>query len=290
MKPAPFDYVAPETIEAALDELSRAGGDVAILAGGQSLTPLLALRMATPAVVIDINRIAALSGVSREAGATRIGATTRQNQILADPAVAAHAPALARATAFVGHHQTRNRGTIGGSLCLAEPAAEYPATCLVLGAEIEARKAGGGVRRIAADDFFLGPYTTALEPDEMVTAVHLPDWPAGTVTLVQEVATRAGDFALVGLAACLALDAGKVARASIGWFGMGPTPMRSRKAEQALAGQAIAGLDLRGLAELAVSETDPLDDSHASAAYRRIVGVKMFNKVVADGLGVRRAA
>ncbi len=289
MKAAPFDYVVPDTIEEAVQHLADAAGDVSILAGGQTLMPLLALRMATPSLIVDINRIAALSGVSRAEGAVRIGATTRQAQILADPTVAAHAPGLTKATALVGHHQTRNRGTIGGSISLAEPAAEYPATALTLGAVIEARSARG-VRRIAADDFFLGPYTTALEPEELVTAVHFPEWPAGTRLIVEEVARRPGDFALVGFVCALVVEGGRISRAGVGWFGMGPTPMRSRKAEQALTGQSATGLDLAGIAALAVSETDPMEDGHASAAYRRKVAGRIFQRTVGQALAEQRAA
>jgi carbon-monoxide dehydrogenase medium subunit len=289
VKPAPFDYVAPQTVDGATEQLARGAGDAAILAGGQSLTPLLALRMATPSLLIDINRIPELAGVSRVDGGTRIGAVTRQAQILVDPTIAAHIPGLVKATGYVGHHQTRNRGTIGGSISLADPAAEYPATALALGAQIEARSQTGQ-RRIPAEDFFLGPYTTSLEPDELVTAVHFPDWPPGAIFVVHEVALRPGDFALVGLVCALALDAGKVVRAGIGWFGMGPSPMRSPKAEQALIGQAADGLDLRALGQLAVSETEPMDDSHATAAYRLTVGGRIFQRFIGEALGARRQA
>jgi aerobic carbon-monoxide dehydrogenase medium subunit len=289
MKPAPFDYVAPESVDAAVDQLARAAGDAAILAGGQTLMPLLALRMATPTVVVDINRIAGLAGVSRIDGGTRIGALTRQAAILADPIVAAFAPGLKEVTSYVGHHQTRNRGTIGGSISLADPAAEYPATALALGAQIEARSPAGS-RRIEADDFFLGAYTTALEADEMVTALHFPDWPAGTLSVVREVALRPGDFALVGLVCALAIDAGKVTRAGIAWLAMGPGPVRSRLAEQALVGQDVDRLDLRAAAELAVSETDPMDDGHATAAYRRTVAARIFQRSLGEALNGRSEA
>ncbi|MDB5444945.1 MAG: xanthine dehydrogenase family protein subunit, partial [Phenylobacterium sp.] len=212
MKAAPFDYVAPTTVEEALEHLANNAGEANVLAGGQTLVPLLALRMATPSVLIDINRIAALSGVTRADGGTRIGAVTRQNEALADPTVAAQVPALAKALRFVGHHQTRNRGTIGGSVALGEPAAETPATALALGAVVEVRSRRGA-REIPVEDFYLGPYTTALEPDEMITAVRFPDWPAGAITVVHEVARRPGDFALVGLVCAFALDGGKVSRA-----------------------------------------------------------------------------
>ena len=283
MKPAPFDYIRAESLPHALEALTKADGDASILAGGQTLMPLLALRMATPSVIIDINRIDALAGVTRVAGATRIGATTRQNAVLANAVVAQHVPALAKATAFVGHHQTRNRGTLGGSVSLGEPAAEYPATALALDAVIEAHSSEG-IRRIDALDFYLGPYSTALLPDELVVAVEYPDWPPGTLTIVHEVTRRAGDFALVGLICQLALSEGKVSRAAIGWFGMGPTPMRSLAAEKALVGTALADIDPRAVAELAMSQTDPLEDKHATAQYRRSVGTKLFTRLLSEAL------
>ena len=289
MKAAPFDYVVAESVDGAVAALAEHAGDAALLAGGQTLVPLLALRMALPGVLIDINRIDGLAGVSHAGGATRIGATTRQNAILFDPLVARYVPALARATSFVGHHQTRNRGTIGGSLGLAEPAAEYPATALALGARIETRSPDGS-REIAIEDYFLGPYTTALEMDEMITAVIFPDWPEDTISIVHEVARRPGDFALVGLVAALAIEGGVFTRAGIGWFGMGPTPIKSVRAEQALVGQQAATVDLAGIAALAIADTDPLDDIHADAAYRRTVGERIFARVVGNAIGQRKAA
>lgn len=283
MKPAPFDYVAPTTLEEALEHLSDNAGDATLLAGGQTLAPLLALRLATPALLIDINRISALAGVGRSDGATRIGALTRQNAVLADTTVAANVPALAKAIPFVGHHQTRNRGTLGGSIALGEPAAECPATALALGAIVEARSQRGA-REIPIDDFYVGAYATTLELDEMITAVRFPDWPAGTVTVVHEVARRPGDFALVGLVCAFALGGGKVDRASIGWFGMGPQPMRSRRAEQAMAGRKLSAADLTEIAQLAIDDTDPLSDAQADAAYRRRVGARVFRRVVGEAL------
>ncbi|MDB5711950.1 MAG: xanthine dehydrogenase family protein subunit [Sphingomonas bacterium] len=289
MKAAPFDYLVAESVDGAVAALADHAGDAALLAGGQTLVPLLALRMALPGVLIDINRIDGLAGISRGDGVTRIGATTRQNDILHNPLVARHVPALARATRFVGHHQTRNRGTIGGSLGLAEPAAEYPATALALGARIETRSPGGD-REIAIEDYFLGPYTTALALDEMITAVIFPDWPEGTISIVHEVARRPGDFALVGLVAALAIEDGVFTRAGIGWFGMGSTPIKSVRAEQALIGQQAATVDLAGIAALAIADTDPFDDIHADAGYRRTVGERIFARVVDEAIGQRKAA
>jgi carbon-monoxide dehydrogenase medium subunit len=289
LKPAPFDYVAADSLDGALEELARGAGDALVLAGGQTLMPLLALRMATPSVLVDINRIPELAGVRRLDGSTRIGAMTRQAQIRVDPVVARHVGPLAMATGFVGHHQTRNRGTLGGSVSLADPAAEYPATSLALGAQIEVRSMAGGVREIDADDFFLGPYTTALEPGEMVTALRYPDWPEGTVFVVDEVAPRPGDFAFVGLVFILAVKGGIVSRSGITWFSMGGKPMRSMQAEATIWGEAVDGVDWAAVAELAVSETDPIDDIHATAHYRRTVGKHLFQRVVATALAKRGA-
>jgi len=289
MKSAPFDYVAPSNVEEALEHLTRGAGDASVLAGGQTLVPLLALRMATPSLLVDVNRIPELAGVSRTDGATRIGAVTRQNTVLTDPTVAANVPALAKALRFVGHPQTRNRGTLGGSVALGEPAAESPAASLALGAVVEARSSRGA-REIPIEDFYVGPYTTTLEPDELITAVRYPDWPAGTMAVVHEVSRRPGDFALVGLVCVLAFDGERVRRAGIGWFGMGPQPMRSRRAEQALAGRTLSDADLAEIAELAVADTDPLDDVQADAGYRRKVGARIFRRLVGEALKVRRAA
>lgn len=286
MKAAPFDYVVPDSIEEAVDHLARGAGDAIVLAGGQTLMPLLALRMAMPGVVVDINRIPALSGVSRADGGTRVGATTRQNTILADPTIAAHAPTLVQAVRNVGHHQTRNRGTVGGSVSLGEPAAELPATAVALEAMIEARSTRG-VRQIPAGEFYVGPYTTVLEPDELVTAIHYPDLPAGTVSVVHEVARRPGDFALTGLVATLTVDGGVIRRARIAWLAMGPTPLRSPKAEAALTGQKVSEADLAEIGRLAASETDPMDDGHASADYRRTVGARIFRRAVNQALEAR---
>jgi carbon-monoxide dehydrogenase medium subunit len=289
MKPAPFDYVAPETIEEACALLAEAGGGAMVLAGGQTLMPLLALRMSQPFILVDINKIDALKRVTRIEGSTRIGPIVRQNDVIKDAVLGRVLPALVMATRHVGHHQTRNRGTIGGSIALGEPSAELPATAVALGASIEVRSIRG-TRRIAADDLYFGPYATALEPDELVTAIEFPDWPSDTITLFREVARRPGDFALVGLVGTLTVKDGKIARAGIGWFGMGPTPIRARQAEAALIGQPAAHLDTRGIAELAIAETAPFDDHHATAEYRRTVGRRIFARTLGEALDIRQVA
>jgi carbon-monoxide dehydrogenase medium subunit len=287
MKPAPFDYVAPSTVEESLDHLDGAAGDATILAGGQTLMPLLALRMSTPALLIDINRIEALKGVARTAEAMRIGATMTQNEIIASAPLAAALPMLVRATRHVGHHQTRNRGTIGGSVSLGEPAGELPACAVALGASIEARSSRG-TRTIPADEFYIGPYSTTLEPDELVTAICFPHWPSSAITLFREVAQRPGDFALVGLVGALSVEQGKVSRAGVAWFGMGPTPVKARQAEKAILGQSVSELNAKDIAALAVADTDPFDDHAATAEYRRTVGRRIFERTLSDALNMGR--
>ncbi len=286
MKPAPFDYVVPDTIAAALGHL--AAGDATILAGGQTLMPLLALRMSTPSLVVDINRIEALKGVSRADGAIRVAAVTRQNELAASKTAADALPLLVKAVSHVGHHQTRNRGTVGGSVSLGEPAAELPAASVALGASIEAHSARG-VRRIPAEEFYVGPYSTVLEPDELVTAIHFPDWPADSITLFREVTRRPGDFALVGLIGSMTLAQGKIDRVGIAWFGMGPTPVKARRAEAALAGQTPKSIDVNAIAELAIADTDPFEDHHATAEYRRTVGRRVFARLLNEALNARQA-
>jgi carbon-monoxide dehydrogenase medium subunit len=289
MKPAPFDYYEPNSIEDAYKLLAEAGGGANVLAGGQTLLPLLALRMSQPFVLVDINKIDALKGVTRVNNVTRIGPVVRQNEVIANRILSRWLPVLVTATRHVGHHQTRNRGTIGGSIALGEPAAELPATAVALGASIEARSVRG-TRLVRGDEMYLAPYATAVQPDELITAIEFPDWPSDAVPLFREVARRPGDFALVGLVGALAFERGRISRAGIAWFGMGPTPMKARRAEAALTGQSVADLDVQGIADLAIADTAPFDDRHASAEYRRTVGRRIFARALADALNVRQAA
>jgi carbon-monoxide dehydrogenase medium subunit len=289
MKPAPFDYVSPRTLAEACAALAEAGGGATILAGGQTLMPLLNLRMSQPFVIVDINKIEELKGITRVPGATRIGPMTRQCDVLMSEALARDLPVLVRAMGHVGHHQTRNRGTIGGSVSLGEPAAEMPATAVALGAQIEVRSVRG-TRTVPADQFYVGPYLTVLESDELVTGLIYPDWPTGHTPVFREVAQRPGDFALVGLVGALGIANGKIARAGLAWFGMGPTPIKAKSAEQMLLGRALAEIDAQALAERAVSDTAPFDDHHASAEYRRTVGKRIFARTLREALDLRAAA
>jgi carbon-monoxide dehydrogenase medium subunit len=289
VKAAPFDYIAPATIEEACSLLAEAGGGAAVLAGGQTLMPLLNLRMSQPFIIVDINKITELKGITRVDGCTRIGPMTRQCEVIADEALALDLPVLVQAVQHVGHHQTRNRGTVGGSIALGEPAAELPATAVALGANITLRSIRG-TRLVPANEFYLGPYMTALDADELVTDVSFPDWPKGHITLFREVAQRPGDFALVGMVGALSVREGKIARIGLAWFGMGPTPIRAKTAEQMLLGQALDTIDPEAVAERAITDTAPFDDHHASAEYRRTVGKRIFARTLREALKSREAA
>lgn len=286
MKPAPFEYVAPDSIEEACEHLAAAGGGATVLAGGQTLLPLLALRMSQPFVLVDINRIRALTGISAAGGGTRIGPMTRQSALIGDATILSRLPLIATATRHIGHHPIRNRGTMGGSIALGEPAAELPATALALDAVVELRSTRG-TRRVRADELYLGPYSTAIESDELLTAIDFPEWSSGTIPLFREIAPRPGDFALVGLTGALQVRDGKVARAGLAWFGMGPTPIKARQAEAALLGNALADVDIQALADLAVRDTAPFDDHHASAEYRRTVGRRVFARALTQAIVAR---
>ena len=289
MKPAPFDYVAPTTIEEACAALAEAGGGATVLAGGQTLMPLLNLRMSQPFILVDINNIADLKGIARADGGTRVGAMTRQCEAIASETLQRDLPVLVQAVSHVGHHQTRNRGTVGGSIALGEPAAELPATAVALGATIEVRSIRG-TRHIPAGEFYLGPYMTVLEADELVTGITFPGWPKGHITLFREVAQRPGDFALVGMVGALSVEGDKITRAGLAWFGMGPTPVRAKAAEQMLLGQALDRINPQAVAERAIVDTAPFDDQHTSAEYRRTVGKRIFARTLRDALKIGEVA
>jgi carbon-monoxide dehydrogenase medium subunit len=289
MKPAPFDYIAPTNMDEACSALAEAGGGATVLAGGQTLIPLLNLRLSQPFIIVDINKIAELKGIARAGACTRIGPMTRQCEVIASEALARDLPVLVQAVCHVGHHQTRNRGTVGGSIALGEPAAELPATAVALGATIEARSTRG-TRPIPAGEFYLGPYMTALEPDELITGITFPDWPKGHITLFRAVAQRPGDFALLGMVGALSVEGGKITRAGLAWFGMGPTPIRAHAAEEVLLGQSLDGINPQTVAEHAVADTAPFDDHHASAEYRRTVGTRIFARTLREALKIGELA
>jgi aerobic carbon-monoxide dehydrogenase medium subunit len=280
MKPAPFDYHRPASLGEVFDLLERYGDDGRILAGGQSLVPALNMRLATPRAVIDINRLPGLDAIRVEPQGLVIGALARHEAIERSPLVRQHAPLLARAMPYVGHAAIRARGTLGGSLALADPAAELPACAVALAATIRVHGRRGR-REVTAADFFHGIYTTALAPGELVTEVVVPPRSAGWRDGFLEVARRQGDFALAGLAACARVEADIVRDCRLVFFGVGTTPVRAHAAEAELAGhRADAGAVAAAQRALA-SELDPPGDVHASPALRRHLAGVLLGRVVA---------
>lgn len=290
MKPAPFDYFAPTELSEALALLAQHGDEAKILAGGQSLMPMLNMRLATPQVVVDVNRIAALDyHTPRSDGSLAIGALARQRQLERASLVQEQQPLLAAALPFIGHFQIRNRGTIGGSLVHSDPAAELPAVSAALEADFVVQSAQGQ-RVVAAEDFFVTYLTTAVEPDEILTEIRLPAWPSGWGWSIQEVCRRAGDFALVGAVSLLQVDPDNVCQAArLVLFGVDGTPVRVRRAEDALVGQRVDDNALREVEQIVAAELDPESDIHASAAYRKEVGGVMARRTLAEALDRARS-
>jgi len=280
MKPAAFAYYDPTTIDEALALLADLGDDAKILAGGQSLVPMMNFRLARPAHLIDVNRVEPLHYLRVDGGVLRIGAMSRQSHIERSLDVENGWPLLADAVRHIGHVQIRNRGTIGGSLAHADPAAELPATMLALDAEMVVRRKGGE-RTVAAGDFFESYYTTALAADEMLVEIRVPAAPARTGWGFQEVSRRHGDFALVGAAALLTVDAaGVITRARLTFNGAAPAPVRSTAAEALLVGNKEDEGLFRRAGERASEDLDPDDDIHATAEYRREVGAVMARRAL----------
>jgi carbon-monoxide dehydrogenase medium subunit len=263
-----FSYVRAESLGHALEVLSSAADDVKVLAGGQSLLPVIAMGLATPDRLLDIGRLESLGGIS--AGDDRViaGPLVRHRDLeRLDGDLALAAPLLPLAAARIGHSAIRERGTFGGSLAHADPAAEWPAVALALDATVVLRSTAGE-RRVNASDLFLGPLTTGIEPDELIVAVEWPAAPMGTGAAVEELTYRHGDYAVVGVAAQLSLNAdGGIADARVSLFGVGGTPIRASEAEKALVSQGLDGLD--DAAAEAAGASDPATDATASASYRR---------------------
>lgn len=285
MKPASFEYFAPSELPEALDLLARYGDEGKVLAGGQSLMPLMNLRLARPSVIIDINRLSELDRISMtpEGGIT-IGALTRQRALERSPIVQEQNPMLAAALPLIGHFQIRNRGTIGGSLVHADPAAELPAVTLLLGAEFLLRSKSA-VRAVPAAEFFLGYLATACEAAELLTEIRLPKWRSGEAWAVTEVARRKGDFALVGVALRAEPDeSGILQNLAIVMFGVGSKPQRMEKAEAFLKGRRINTALFNELSRIIAEELEPQSDVHASSAYRKEVGGVLARRALESAL------
>ena len=276
MKPAPFEYHRPATVGEAAEMLAALGDDAKVLAGGQSLVPLLSMRLAVVSHLIDIGRLDDLTGIERRDGAVWVGAGTTEAAVGSSAEVAGAAPLLAGATPFIGHLQIRNRGTVGGSIAHADPAAEYPAVALALDAEMEAAS-HRGPRIIPAADFFTGLWSTALDHDELLVGIRLPVWTGRSGFAVREIARRHGDFAIAGAAVGVELDADdRVRRSAIALFGLGSTPLRATAAELEARGRTVAEISADELGRLAVTDLDSVpSDMHGPATYRTRVGAAM---------------
>jgi carbon-monoxide dehydrogenase medium subunit len=273
MKPPPFDYFAADCIEAAIQALADAGGDGKIIAGGQSLMPMLNFRLLRPSILIDINRIPDLAYVRDDGDEIRIGPLTRHRVLETSDLIAKQFPVLHKAMGYVAHLAIRNRGTIGGSLSHADPAAELPMMSLLLDARLEVQS-NAGRRTIEARDFFLGALTTALEDGDMLVEVRLPKLQEGTGWAFEEVARRSGDFALASVAVIMSSDGDRVSDLRIGMMGVGETPMRATEAENILTGQRYSEAVVAAAVDAIRAAVEPNTDLHASADYRRhLVGI-----------------
>ncbi len=269
MKPTPFEYYAPRTRQEALELLAEYAGEAKVLAGGQSLVPSMNFRLAQPSILVDLNGVDDLFGVTpAEGGGLLVGAMTRHRTVERSPIVAERAPLIAEAMPFIAHPQIRNRGTFGGSLAHADPAAELPALAVALDAQVRVQNASGD-RWIPAGDFFLGLFTTALEPDEMLVEVEIPPLPGRTGTAFEEFARRHGDYALVGTAAVVTLrDDGTVAECKLVFLSVGDMPVVAASASAVLRGQRPSEDAIRAAAEAVTGDIDPQADIHATAEYR----------------------
>lgn len=293
MKPPPFDYLAPEDFAAALDAASKYGGEAKLLAGGQSLIPAMNFRVAQPAVLIDLNRIPGLDYVRRHpSGGLAVGAMTRQRRLESDPEVRRTVPLLAEAVPFIAHPQIRNRGTLGGSLAHADPAAELPVIALALQARLRCASSRGD-RWIEAADFFQGMFTTALAPDEILTEVVFPDASDRQGYAFEEFARRKGDYALMGVACLIRMDAaGRCDQARLVFLNAGDGPVPADEAAARLEGSPITEDSAQAAAvHAAEKEIEPLGNLHATPAFQRhLARVLARRAILTAGERARRAS
>lgn len=284
MIPAAFDYIRPSTVDSAVAALAEAGEDGKVLAGGQSLLPVLRMRMAYPSVLVDLGRIPDLRGVRDDGDAIMIGAMTTHDEVLHDPLVAAHAPLLVQAAATVGDRQVRHLGTFGGSLSHADPAGDLPTAALTLDASLVVQGPSGS-RTIAASDFFVDYLTTALAPDELLTAVRIPKLD-GWTTHYEKFNIVAQAWAIVGVAAAVRRSNGSIAEARVGLTNMGTTPLRASAVEQALAGVPASADAVRAAAEHAADGTHAPSDLSGAADYREHLATVLTGRAIAAAAGL----
>jgi len=288
MKPAPFEYHVPDSLEQALGLMSQYADGAKILAGGQSLVPAMNFRVVQPGTLIDLNRVGELSFIREEGKTIRVGAMTRERHLEFDASIAKYIPLLAEATPFIAHPQIRNRGTIGGSIVNADPAAELPVLMLALEARLKARNISGE-RWIDAHDFFAGMFTTTLAPDEILVEIELPFMPLHTGWSFMEVAPRAGDYALMGVAAFVTLDEnGKCKQAKLVYLNAGDGPVDAKEAAQMLQGETLNNALIESAAALASErEINPFGNVHTSAEFQRHLAKVLSKKALK--LAVQRA-
>jgi CO/xanthine dehydrogenase FAD-binding subunit len=281
MKPPRFQYCAPDTLDEALEFLGRYGSDVKVLAGGQSLMPLLNMRLATPMYLLDINHLAELDYITAEDGYLAIGALARQRQVERSALVQQRHPFIVEALRYIGHVQIRNRGTIAGSIAHADPAAELPALLLCLNGEVVVRSARG-IRIIQAEEFFTGYLTTVLESQELLTEIRFPWLPSHAGRAFMEIARRSGDYALAGMAAVLtSTDDGRCSFARLSYLGIAGTPMRGQTVETLIVGTSLDDEVLNAAAEAAIHiVSDEMSDIHATPTYRRFLTAELTKRVL----------
>jgi aerobic carbon-monoxide dehydrogenase medium subunit len=281
MKPPVFEYHAPSSLDEALSLRAQYGSDSVLLAGGQSLVPLLNLRLTFPSAVVDLGRVTELAGIRPLDGGVAIGAMTRQRSVEWSELVAERSPLLVGGVRQIGHPTIRNRGTVGGSLAHADPAAELPAVVLALDAELVARSTRGE-RTIPAADFFRGFLTTALEPDELLVEVRLPLQKGGSS--LKKVARRHGDFAVAGAAAAVTVEGGRISDARVALMGVGQQPIRATEAEEVLRGAEPGDAALGEAARRAAADLQPASDVHATATYRRRVAEVLVRRALLEAI------
>lgn len=268
MKLPKFDYACPATIEEAVALLAKADGTARPISGGQSLMPMLAFRLLQPSLLVDLRRVPGLATITMNNDGVHLGAKVRWCDIETNTALKAALPILTAAVRHIAHHQIRTRGTIGGSIAHADPAAEMPCVAVLCDAEIEI-VGSAGKRKIPATSFFKGPLMTALQPDELITGVRFPAWPAERRWAFEEFAQRRGDFALAGIGVFFDMRDDKASNVHIGAFGVGDTPLRLANAEAALNNRPLTDAVIKGCCQAGHEEVDPRDDIHGSSAYRR---------------------
>ncbi|HYS55806.1 MAG TPA: xanthine dehydrogenase family protein subunit M [Thermoanaerobaculia bacterium] len=288
MIPASFEYFSPRTLSEAIALLQKHGSDAKILAGGQSLIPLMKLRMASPKRLIDLNRVSGLSYIKEADGFLTIGALTRESEIDGSDLIRKKYPILSDTAAVIADPLVRNMATVGGNLAHADPANDHPATMLALGTEVVAT-GPKGARKIPIGEFFTDVFTTSLEPDEILTEIRIPIPPARSGGAYLKVERKVGDFATAAVAAQVTLDGNTVKRVGIGLTNVGPTPIKASRAEKALQGKPADEKNIKEAARIASEEAQPVDDLRGSADYKRslirVLTVRALQKAISRAKG-----